>query len=146
MGQVSIRDDILQLTADGPVLMGARCRACGNHVFPASKGCPRCTSSDMERVPLATEGKLWAWTIQGFPPKAPPYMGEADPRKFVPYGVGYVEIPGQCKVEARLTESDPLKLQTGLPMRLTTEALTTDDDGNEIVTFAFEPSAQGANG
>ena len=28
-------------------------------------------------------------------------------RDFVPFGVGYVELPGEVKVEARLTESDP---------------------------------------
>ena len=98
----------------------------------------------MERVTLATKGKLWAWTVQGFPPKAPPYLGESDPTKFRPYGVGYVELPNQVKIEARLTEADPDKLQTGLPMELTTLPLTTDEDGNEIVTFAFAPSEPGA--
>jgi uncharacterized OB-fold protein len=142
--QVSIRDDILKLTDDGPRLIGCRCQDCDNHVFPFTKGCARCTGANMERVELATSGKLWAWTIQGFPPKAPPYMGESDPTKFRPYGVGYVELPNQVKVEARLTESDPKKLQSGQPMELTTLPLTTDDDGNEIVTFAFAPSGQGA--
>ena len=142
--QVSIRDDILELTDEGPRLIGCRCKDCDNHVFPFSKGCARCTGSNMERIALGTRGKLWAWTIQGFPPKAPPYMGEADPTKFRPYGVGYVELPGQVKIEARLTESDPLKLQSGLPMELTTETLCKDDDGNDIVTFAFAPVGQGA--
>ena len=142
--QVSIRDDILELTDDGPRLIGCRCKDCDNHVFPSTKGCARCTGSNMERVALGTRGKLWAWTIQGFPPKAPPYMGESDPTKFRPYGVGYVELPGQVKVETRLTESDPLKLQSGLPMELTTLPLCKDDDGNDIVTFAFAPVGQGA--
>ena len=142
--QVSIRDDILELTDDGPRLIGCRCKDCDNHVFPYTKGCARCTGSNMERVTLGTRGKLWAWTIQGFPPKAPPYMGETDPTKFRPYGVGYVELPGQVKVETRLTESDPLKLQSGLPMELTTLPLCKDDDGNDIVTFAFAPVGQGA--
>ena len=61
----------------------------------------------METVELAPRGTLWTWTIQGFPPKAPPYVGETDPARFEPFGVGYVELPGQLKVEARLTESDP---------------------------------------
>jgi uncharacterized OB-fold protein len=146
MAAVSIRDDILELTDDGPRLIGCRCKDCGNHVFPSSKGCARCTGTDMEKVALGTEGTLWAWTIQGFPPKAPPYLGETDPAKFRPYGVGYVELPNQVKVEARLTESDPKKLKTGLPMKLVSLPLTTDDDGNEIHTFAFAPlsSGQGA--
>ena len=56
--------------------------------------------------------------------------------------MGYVEIPGQVKVEARLTESDPEKLEIGMEMELTLVPLTTDDDGNEVVTFAFRPVAR----
>lgn len=146
MAQVSIRDDVLELTPEGPRLIGSRCKQCDNHVFPFTKGCARCTGTEMERVRLGTRGKLWAWTIQGFPPKAPPYLGEADPAKFRPYGVGYVELPGQVKVEARLTESDPSKLKTGLAMQLTLVPLRKDADGNEIVTFAFAPVAEAGQG
>jgi uncharacterized protein len=146
VAQVSIRDDILELTPEGPRLIGSRCKTCGNHVFPFVKGCARCTGTEMERVQLGTRGKLWAWTIQGFPPKSPPYLGETDPTKFRPFGVGYVELPGEVKVETRLTEADPRKLQTGLPMQLTTVALRKDEHGNEIVTFAFAPAAQAGQG
>jgi uncharacterized OB-fold protein len=137
---VSIRDDILELTDDGPRLRGVRCKSCDNHLFPYQKGCPRCTGNDMESVALGTEGTLWAWTIQGFPPKAPPYLGETEFEKFRPFGVGYVELPGQLKVEARLTESDPEKLEVGMKMHLVTIPLSDDENGDTIVTFGFAPS------
>jgi uncharacterized OB-fold protein len=143
MGQKSISEKILELGASGPRLIGARCRSCGNHVFPASTGCPRCAGFDMERVELGTEGDLWAWTVQGFPPKSPPYLGESDPKKFQPYGVGYITLAGQCKVEARLTEADPKRLREGMRMRLTTVPLRRDAEGNQLVTFAFEPVESG---
>ena len=76
----------------------------------------------------------------GFPPKAPPYLGEANPKKFEPYGVGYVEIDGQVKVETRLTEADPEKLKVGMPMELTTVTLC-EEDNKDLVTFAFAPCA-----
>jgi uncharacterized OB-fold protein len=94
----------------------------------------------MESVALGTEGTLWAWTIQGFPPKAPPYLGETEFEKFRPFGVGYVELPGQLKVEARLTESDPEKLKVGMKMHLVTIPLSDDENGDTIVTFGFAPS------
>ena len=144
MPQVSIREDILTLGDEGPRLHGMRCRDCDNHVFPFQKGCPRCTGVDIERVELGTRGRLWAWTVQGFPPKAPPYLGETDPEKFRPYGVGYVELPNQLKVESRLTEADPEKLVIGMEMELTTELLGTNDDGDEVFTFAFTPVDEGA--
>jgi uncharacterized OB-fold protein len=108
-------------------------------MFPVQDGCPKCTAVDAETVELGRRGTLWTWTVQGFPPKAPPYVGDADPKTFKPYGVGYVELPGEVKVEARLTEADPEKLEIGMEMELVIVPLATDDDGNEIVTFAFAP-------
>ncbi|MDH3706451.1 MAG: Zn-ribbon domain-containing OB-fold protein [Acidimicrobiia bacterium] len=125
-------------TDNGPALLGSRCRQCGNHMFPTQDGCPRCTSTDTETVELARQGTLWTWTVQGFAPKAPPYAGDVD--NFEPFGVGYVELPDQVKVEARLTEADPDKLEIGMEMELVTVPLRTDDDGNEVVTFAFAPA------
>ena len=139
MTQVSINDNILELTGEGPRLLGMRCKTCDNHVFPFQKGCPKCAGTDVEPVKFGTRGTLWAWTIQGFPPKAPPYLGETDPEKFRPYGVGYVELPGQAKIESRLTESDPTKLVEGMEMELTLEPVGQDEDGNDIVTYAFKP-------
>ncbi len=54
--------------------------------------------------------------------------------------MGYVEIPGQAKIEARLTESDPTKLNAGMAMELVAQPLCKDDEGNDIITFAFAPA------
>jgi uncharacterized OB-fold protein len=137
--QVPVEQGVFTWPSDEPRLVGTRCRNCGNHTFPAQGGCPKCTGSDMERVELDRRGTLWTWTVQGFPPKAPPYAGDDDPKTFQPFGVGYVELPGQVKVEARLTEADPAKLKIGMAMELVIVPLTTDADGNEVVTFAFKP-------
>lgn len=140
MGQaISINDNVLLLTEEGPRLKGAVCNDCGTHVFPAASGCSKCTGSSMSEAVLGTEGELWAWTVQGFPPKSPPYLGETDPAKFKPYGVGYVTLANELKVETRLTEADSKVLKSGMPMRLTTIPIAQDDDGNDIHTFAFEP-------
>ena len=103
-------------------------------------GCPKCTSDKVEEVQLGNKGTLWAWTIQGFPPKAPPYLGEANPEKFKAYGVGYIELPGQLKVESRLTISDPTQLKSGMMMEIVGETIGEDENGNELVTFAFAPT------
>ena len=60
-------------------------------------------------------------------------------KDFVPFGVGYVELPGELKVETHLTESDPEGLSIGIEMELVVVPFRTDDDGNEVVTFAFRP-------
>jgi uncharacterized protein len=138
--QVPVQKDVFTWPSDDPRLIGSRCRDCGNHTFPAQNGCPKCTGSDMEVVELENHGTLWTWTVQGFPPKAPPYKGDADPATFKPFGVGYVELPGQVKVEARLTEADPAKLKVGMKMKMVLIPLYTDADGNSVMTFAFEPT------
>jgi len=139
---ISIDDDVFVLDAAGPYLLGSRCTECGAHTFPAQDGCARCTATAMETVPLAREGTLWTWTLQGFPPKAPPFAGALDP--FVPFALGYVELAGQVRVEARLTEPDSERLLIGMPMELVADPLTTDDDGNRVMTFAFAPAGASA--
>lgn len=138
--RVLVAESVIEETADGPRLKGSKCSACGTHAFPAQRSCQKCAGTETETVLLSNEGELWTFTVQGFPPKSPPYLGDADPATFVSFGVGYVELPGQVKVETRLTESDPAKLRIGMKMHLVLDVLGHDKDGNEIVTYAFAPS------
>jgi uncharacterized OB-fold protein len=139
---VAVADGIFNIVDGKPVLLGSRCTNCDNYMFPRQSGCPRCMFDQQEDVELASTGTLWSWTVQAFPPKAPPYLGPVG-QDFVPYGVGYVELPGQVRVEARLTESDPEQLTIGMEMEVVLEHLTVDDDGNNVVTYAFAPTATG---
>ena len=122
-----------------PYLIGSRCTNCGNHTFPAQSGCPKCAGAETEVLALSRRGTLWTWTVQAFPPKSPPFRGAVDPTHFQPFGVGYVELPGQVKVEARLTEVEFDALTIGMELELVLIPLTTDDDGNDVMTFAFRP-------
>lgn len=137
--RIPVSEGVFTWPSDEPRLLGSRCVTCGNHTFPVQSGCPKCTGTETEVVELSRRGTLWTWTVQGFPPKAPPYAGDADPKTFRPFGVGYVELPGEVKVEARLTESDPERLHIGMEMELVIVPLATDADGNEVVTYAFQP-------
>ena len=139
MTTVPIADGIFRWPSERPVLLASRCLVCGNHMFPVQDGCPRCTSSESEVVELGSRGTLWAWTVQGFPPKAPPFLGDTTAEGFVPFGVGYVELPGQLKVEARLTEVDPERLEIGMEMEVVVVPFRTDPDGTEVLTYAFAP-------
>jgi uncharacterized protein len=125
--------DLLAGTPEAPVLLGSACRRCSTVTFPRQTSCPRCTSTDVAEHQLARRGTLWSWTIQRFRPKSPPYTG---PEEFEPYGVGYVELPGELRVEARLTESDPARLRIGMPMEL---VLIPAPGGNGAATYAFRP-------
>jgi uncharacterized OB-fold protein len=99
--------------------------------------CPRCSGGAMTDLLLPRRGTLVAWTTQGFPPGAP-YAGPTG-KDFVPFGMGLVQLGDAIRVEGRLTENDPARLQFGQAVELTMVPLTTDADGDEVMTFAFRP-------
>ncbi len=140
MAQVPVAEGVFTWPADEPQLIGSRCTQCRIVTFPTQDSCPRCASTEMQQHLLARRGRLWAWTTQEFPPPSPPYTGSRGDA-FVPFGVGYVEL-GDVKVESRLTETDPEVLRPGMEMELVVVPFGADDDGNEVVTFAFRPERE----
>ncbi|HEY8352106.1 MAG TPA: Zn-ribbon domain-containing OB-fold protein [Sphingomonadales bacterium] len=121
-----------------PRLIGSRCDDCGRVTFPRQASCPACCSTHVREHLLARRGTLWTFTVQNFLPKLPYASGET-PETFVPFGVGYVELPGEVRVEARLTENDPDKLRIGMPMELVIVPFRTTESGDRVMTFAFRP-------
>jgi uncharacterized OB-fold protein len=82
-------------------LVGSRCADCGNVAFPAAAtACQRCGARVTDTLELSRRGVVWAYTVQRFPPKSPPYVPPAE--GFTPFAVGYVELPEGVKVEALL--------------------------------------------
>ncbi|MFE2417141.1 Zn-ribbon domain-containing OB-fold protein [Streptomyces hokutonensis] len=120
-------------------LIGSECTDCGLVSFPSASDCVRCASTESKERLLAERGTLWTYTTQDFRPPSPPYDG---PEAFEPYAVGYIELPGELLVEARLTEPDPDKLRIGQDMRLTLVPYRVEDDGTEVMTFAFAPAEE----
>ncbi len=124
--------------ADDPQLLGGQCERCGAVTFPVQSRCPRCGTRTMTELPLPRRGTLVSWTTQGFPPSSD-YMGDPTGESFEPYGIGLVQLDDVVRVESRLTESDPQKLDFGMEVELRIVPFYVDDDGNEIITFAFAP-------
>lgn len=129
---------LFEWPSDAPRLLGSRCTACDRVEFPQRASCPACGSPAVEREALPTRGTLWTWTVQRFLPKSP-YLSDAPPEAFEPYGVGYVELPGAVRVEARLTGCDPADLAIGMPMELVIYPHATDSEGARLMSFAFRP-------
>ncbi len=111
-------------------LIGGRHRQTQKIVFPLP------STGDYERIELPPCGTLWSFTIQRFAPKSPPYL-RAEP--FVPFAVGYVELPGALIVESPLTDLAFEDLRLGLPMELTTIDCG-HAAGETFRSYAFKPS------
>ena len=118
-------------------LLAGKRKSDGKIVFPRPAGAE---AGDYETIELANKGKLWSFTIQRFRPKTP-YNGLGDDKNYKPFGVGYVELPGQIIVESRIITDDFSKLKIGMPMELFLEPYAKDANGTEVVTYAFRPAA-----
>lgn len=140
--RVPIQEGLFTWPSDRPRLIASRCTGCGEVNFPSQDSCPACTRRGCEEILLSSRGRLWTWTVMHFPPPVPPFAGDADRETFAPFGVGYVELEEGIRVEGRLTENDASKLEIGMPMELVVEPFVRDDDGNDLMTFAFRPVAE----
>lgn len=112
-------------------LIAARERKSGRIAFPGPHD-----PESFEPVDLPARGLLWSFTVQRIAPKSPPYRGS---EPFVPFAVGYVELPGALIVESRLTDVAFDELHIGMTMTLTALPLYTDSDGTLVLTYAFCP-------
>jgi uncharacterized OB-fold protein len=136
MGRLPIADKLFTEGPDGPRLLAGRDRETGKLAFPMPAGAE---ARRYDEVALSPRGRLWSYTVQRFPPKSP-FQGEQDPAKFKPYAVGYVEIPGEIIVEARLETESLNGLKVGLPMELVIVPFRLTPEGDEVVTYAFKPA------
>jgi uncharacterized OB-fold protein len=112
-------------------LMCGRERSSGRFAFP-----PPNDPESFDPAELPKHGYLWSFTVQRIAPKSPPYRGTLP---FVPFAIGYVELPGALIIETRLTDVDFGRLHIGMPMELTALPLYTDADGTMVLTYAFRP-------
>ena len=123
---------LFDLDADGTLtLLGGYSPTSGLHHFPRFDVCPYTGADDVEPARLANRGTLWAWTAVTAAP--PGYAGA------VPFGFGIVELPEGLRVVTRITEADPSALELGMPMHLVADTVAVDDDGTEVVAWAFAP-------
>jgi uncharacterized OB-fold protein len=128
----AVTPDLFTLAADGTLtLLGGYSPTSGLHHFPRLELCPYTGANDVEAAKLSSRGTLWAWTAVTAAP--PGYAGA------VPFGFGIVELAEGLRVVTRITEADPARLEFGMAMRLVADVIAVDDDGTEVVAWAFAP-------
>ena len=118
-----------------PHLMGGKLPS-GEVVFPMPQGD---AGKDVEPYRLSRQGKLWSWTSQGFLPKTP-YEGSGNgegqgPPDFVPFLLGYIELPGEVIVESYIVDAELDDLELGMDMEFCIVPFN-----QQHTTFAYRPT------
>ena len=140
--QKPIGDNVFTWPADEPQLIGGRCSDCSAVTFPTQSRCPRCGTKTMEELALPASGHACVVHDAGLPPDVA-LRRRSEAKNFTPFGVGLVQLGDVVRVEGRLTEDDPTKLDFGMEVELQVVPFYTDADGDEIMTFAFAPVGAG---
>jgi len=122
--------------ADGEgTLLGARCRQCGQIIFPRRETCLNCLGKDLEPVRLSRHGQLYSYTIVHMPSEHfPP-----------PYAIGWIELAEGIRVFSQIRGWQESPLKTGRDMRLTIEKLWEEAD-REVTGYVFRPAGKGGAG
>jgi uncharacterized OB-fold protein len=118
-----------------PYLEGHRCKSCGAVYLGARRMCSRCGARDqIEAIRLADQGELHVFTVvhRSFPGIRTPYVSAV------------VDLEGGGTVKGNLIniDPDPEKIRMGMPVRVVYQiAPMKDQEGNEYLTYYFEPRA-----
>ncbi|MAE97296.1 MAG: DNA-binding protein [Deltaproteobacteria bacterium] len=135
--QIPVVEGLFAETAAGPRLLGSRCRSCNTPYFPRSPAChhPVCTRSEVDDTAFGPRGKLWSWAVQNYPPPPPARFDEP----YVPYTVGVVDLEDGLRVVGRMSVDDAKSLRAGVEVELAIEPLCHDEQGREVMSWAFRP-------
>ncbi len=117
-------------------LLSAKCNSCNTYFFPKEhyQHRPGCSRERVEDVLLPAKGKLASYTIQYYP-CPPPFKTE---KKITPYGIGLIEFEEEnIQVTGIITDTDLKSLEIGMEMETTTLSMYTNEEKQDVVTWAF---------
>jgi len=134
-GKVPALPDLFDFAGERVRLRSAKCNSCGTYFFPESHAQHRsgCSREGVEKVLLNNRGKLASWTIEHYM-CPPPFKTSAN---IAPYGIGLVEFPEGIQVAGLIMESDLDALNIGQDVETITYTLYKNDEGQDVVTWAF---------
>jgi len=116
---------------DAPHLRARECTGCGARYFDRRNACAGCSGTEFGEVSLQTDGTVKAFSIVTF----------AAPGVPVPFVSAVVDCGG-TSVRGNIIncEPSPEVVHLGMPVRLATYVLGTDDNGVDAIGFGFEPA------
>jgi uncharacterized protein len=118
-----------------PYLEGQKCKACGAIFLGERNTCSKCgKSGSFEARELSNRGELYVFSI----------VYRSFPGIEVPYISAIVDLEGGGTIKGNLIgiDPDPAKIRMGMPVEVIYQiAPRKDRDGNEYMTYYFQPRA-----
>lgn len=111
-----------------PHLVAQRCIACHASYFDRRDACASCFGTTFAPLEVSRSGTLETFTV----------VAVAAPGVKVPFIAGVVDCDG-IAVRSTIVNASPEAVSLGMPVRLTTFVVGTDDNGTQAVGFGFEP-------
>ena len=116
---------------DQPHLKALECTSCGARYFDRRNACAGCSGTDFSSVVVPSEGVVKAFSIVTF----------AAPGVPVPFVSAIIDCGGtSVRGNVINCEPSPEVVHLGMPVRLATYVLGTDDNGVEAIGFGYEPA------
>jgi uncharacterized OB-fold protein len=130
--RVPFREGLFKEANEKGALLGARCKQCGQIIFPERAACFNCLGQELEPAELSQSGKLYAYTIVHMPSE------HFKP----PYAIGWIELPEGIRIFSQIRGWQEHPLKTGMDMDLAFEKIW-DEEEKEVIGYIFRPSTNG---
>ena len=123
----------LGATRDQDYLNGSICKNCGTKYVGPRLFCGKCsTNGPFESTKLSSTGQVHVWTI----------IHQATPYVEAPYIAAIVDLDGGGSVNTNIVgiEPKPENMKFGMKVKMTTEKVSEDREGNSYVAYRFQPA------
>lgn len=120
-------------TRDQDYLNGSRCKNCNTLYVGPRLFCGRCsTEGQFESVHLSGDGEIYVWSI----------IHQATPYVKAPYIAAVVDLPEGVSVNTNIEgiEPRPENLKFGMKVKMYTEKVSEDKEGNSYIAYKFRPA------
>ena len=112
-------------------LWGSKCKECGTIYLGTRVACAKCASTGpFEEVRLSDEGEIYVFSV----------VHQSLPGLESPYVAAIIDLPEGVAVRANVYGLDPQKPSSdwfGKKVKMFTEKVRTDRDGNDVIAAKF---------
>lgn len=120
-------------TREQDYLSGSRCTNCNTLYVGPRDYCAKCsTAGPFESVRFSPQGEVYVWSI----------IHQSRPGVPTPYIAAVVDLPEGVAVNANIggIEPKPENMKFGLKVKMVTEKVSEDREGNSYIAYKFIPA------